>query len=142
MTGPAHEEDDVKAGRRAYDDTVPTVVYIEEKLLRVFEEALKDTRHSLKQDMAALATNIETVKLSVADSTLRSTREHGEVQAHLAQMTLILSEVPPLKAAVSELQAAQQTDAGADALRSTVWKAAGVVAGLLISLSAVLVAVV
>lgn len=126
-------EEDARAGRRSYDDTVPTVVYIEEKLLRVFEEQLRDTRHSLRQDITVLSAAVQT-------ATLKSTQEHGEVQTQLAQITGILNEIPPLKTAVAQLQESRATDTGAADLGRTIWRAAGVIVALLISLAAVLVA--
>lgn len=134
MTGPAGEEDDLmKAGRRSYDDSVPAVVYIEEKLLRVFEEQLKETRHSLRQDITVLGAAVQT-------AALQSTQEHGKVQTQLAQITGILNEIPPLKTAVAALQSNAAADTGAADMSRTVWKAAGVVVGLLIATAGVVVA--
>lgn len=127
------DDDEPKTGRRSYDDAVPTVVYIEEKLMRVFEEQLKETRHSLRQDITVLGAAVQT-------AALKSTQEHGEVQIQLAQITGILNEIPPLKAAVADLQNDNAIDTGAADVTRTIWRAAGVLVGLLISLAAVLIA--
>lgn len=126
-------DDDLKTGRRSYDDAVPTVVYIEEKLMRVFEEQLRETRHSLRQDITVLGAAVQT-------AALKATQEHGEVQTQLAQITGILGEIPPLKQAVAALEQSDAADAGAAQLGRTVWKAAAVLATLLLSLAGVLVA--
>lgn len=130
--GPA--DDGVRVGRRNYDDQVPTVVYIEEKLMRVFEEQLRKTHDSLRQDISVLGTAVQA-------ATLKSTQEHGQVQLQLAGISAILAEIPPLKVAVAALEKSDAADTGAADVTRTIWKAAGILAGLLIAASGVLVAV-
>lgn len=102
--------DDELSRRRRYDDRVPAIEYIEEKLLRAFEEGLRDTRHALKQDIAALAT-------TVTDNALKATKEHGDVRADLERVRADVNELrrelqdlEPLQDSVAELQEHDRTD--------------------------------
>jgi DNA-binding transcriptional MerR regulator len=136
--GPVAEHDDLGGGRRDYDPQSPLIELMEARILRVFENQLKETRHMLRDELASLAAQ-------VATNTLKSTEEHGQVQLKLAEMRADLNELRPLKQTVAELKthdsAEHARDEATHDLTRSLWRAAAVISGLIVSATGVLVAV-
>lgn len=122
--------------RRASDQ------YLEEHLRLIFEESLKDTRHMLRQELAAIGARVEA-------NTLQSTKEHAEVQGAVAQLRGEVAEVKAqvgvLSPVVSDLKAAslaeRERDLALGDLRRSLWRAAAVISSIVIAAAGVLVAV-
>lgn len=68
------------AGRRQYDGDLDPI--IENRV----QEVVRDTRHELRSDIAALAAQ-------QASAALQATREHGEVQAQIQSLAQTVQEL-------------------------------------------------
>lgn len=131
-------DDDTHGGRREYDPQSPLIELMEQRILRAFDIQLRETRHMLRDELASLAAQ-------VASNTLKATEEHGEVRLKIAEMRADLNELRPLKQTVAELQTTDSADHARDEathdLTRSLWKAAAVISGLIVSATGVLVAV-
>lgn len=121
MTPPEHTP-----GRRATDSDFD---YFEQKLLRAFEEQLKETRHEVRNELAVLAT-------TVAEARLQATKEHAEVHGQILALRNDMAELKALPPRVTALEGADREDDAAAAatqdLRKTLWRLAGALATLVI----------
>lgn len=96
--------------RRAYDDVIPVV------MLQV-EEKLKETRHDLRNEIALMATNIQTGQI-------KASQEHEAVRSDIAELKRCVNELVPLKLTVGELRdhdiADQARDVAIEGLKKTI----------------------
>lgn len=96
--------------RRAYDDVIPVV------MLQV-EEKLKQTRHDLRNEIALMATNIQTGQI-------KASQEHEAVRSDIADLKRCVDELVPLKTTVGALRdhdiADQARDLAIDELKKTI----------------------
>lgn len=94
-------DDEVQGhNRRTYDDLIPVV------MLQV-EERLRETRHSLRQEMAVLAAN-------VATGQVQASREHEAVRADIADLKRCVTELTPLSRTVKQLHEQALSDKAHD----------------------------
>jgi DNA-binding transcriptional MerR regulator len=127
-------DDELGGGRRDYDPQSPLVELMEQRILRAFDTQLKETRHMLRDELASLAAQVR-------DNTLKSTEEHGQVQLRLAELRADVNGLTPLKETVAELQSHDTRDSAITDMRKTLWKSAGVIGGLIVAATSVLVAI-
>jgi hypothetical protein len=81
-------------GRRNYDSDLS---YLEESLKRWVSEEIGQTRHLMRNEIAA-------VSAQVAALTLSSTKEHAEVKAALAQLQAGMASAVALEARVDTIE--------------------------------------
>lgn len=86
--------DDAQPQRRSSDVDPATKLYVRDEV--------SETRHLLRQDIAALATKVE---LFMA----QSTKEHSEVAGKLDRLSEDVAELKPLTAKVAALELADAT---------------------------------
>lgn len=114
------------------------------------QDVVRDTRHALRNDIAALAVKVETSQLTLAakveTSQLVSTQEHAEVKAQLEQLA---REVAVVKTLASKVAALETSDAVDHAEKTATQKLLErqrnqffLLAGLIVSCAAVIVAVI
>jgi DNA-binding transcriptional MerR regulator len=131
-------DEESAGGRREYDPQSPLIELMEARILRAFDTQLKETRHMLREELASLATR-------VAENTLKSTEEHGEVRLQIAELRSDVNQLKPLAKSVAELQSHDSADTARDEathdLTRSLWRAAGVICGLVVAATSVLVAV-
>lgn len=136
------DDDDLKAGRRSYDQAIPPEVKL------YVEEEIRDTRHSMRDELGKALLRIE---VAHAKATAQASLEHAEVRndlsrviAEQAALAAKVETVLPLIPAVGELQRhdarGEGRSEGVAELRKTFWTAAsvivaaiGVATGLLIA---------
>jgi DNA-binding transcriptional MerR regulator len=130
-------ERDADGGRRAYDAQSPLIELMEQRILRAFDQQLRETRHMLREELASLA-------VQVRENTLKSTEEHGQVKVQLAELRTEITELRPLKQTVAELKSSDDADHARDnathELRRTLWKASAVLAGLILTAAGLILA--
>lgn len=106
--------DEPGAGRRAYDETVvPVTKYLEEKLTRVLEERLRETRHELRQDIGDL-------RLTVTNGQVESAKAHAELHSTMADFGRRLDELVPLAERVDTLERHDEVDLARESTRDAV----------------------
>lgn len=81
---------DDAVGRRVYDDIIPVV------MLQV-EERLRDTRHTLRQEVTVLAT-------TVATGQMQASKEHEAVRTDIADLKRAVEKLVPVAQTVDELR--------------------------------------
>lgn len=92
-------------GQRDYDaeSRVPVAIYLEERLTRVFQDELRQTRHDLRADITVLG-------LEVAKNAAQSTKEHVVVQGKLGEVERKVAELLPLKEKVEKIELGERDD--------------------------------
>lgn len=92
-------------GQRDYDaaSTVPVAVYLEERLTRVFQDELRQTRHDLRADITVLG-------LEVAKNAAQSTKEHAEVTSRVLEVDRKVDGLMPLKEKVEKIEVGERDD--------------------------------
>lgn len=106
----------------------PSVMeYMEERMRRMLEEHLRDTRHTMRSEIAALTAQ-------VVAGNLQSATEYAKVHASLEFLQREVADLKPLKDEVAQLQSEDRKQAAlvraAVTLSTLIVAAAGVVVAL------------
>lgn len=102
------------------------IEFMEERMRRMLEEHLRDTRHTLRSEIAALTAQ-------VVAGNLQSATEYAKVHAALEFVQRDLAELKPLKDEVAQLQSE-------DRKQAALWRAAITVSTLIVAAAGVVVA--
>lgn len=98
------------------------------------ERELRETRHSLRNDITVMGTKI-------ADAVLNSTKDVAELRAAVMSIERATTQIGPLQARVEALEKSDAADQATRRVKRFLWVQTLALAGLLVAMCAVVVAI-